>query len=263
MWSLSANQRTLGGTTAVSDSKQVKVQAIMTAPRYEGTWCRTNIEAALRQIKIPLNVGLGVFYHQNMQRMMEDAITAGVDYIVTIDFDTLFTSDQLHRLISIAVQEDFDCVTGIQVKRGKPWMLGFKEGHTSAAWRGYPIEVDAAHFGLTVVNAHRLASVAKPWFVCQPDEHGSWGDNRIDSDVWFWKQWKAAGLKLWIDPGVRLGHLEEMVVIHDENMRPKHIYPKDWEEMMQAEYNARQKEEANEREDVEAMERVASGSPAD
>jgi hypothetical protein len=33
--------------------------------------------------------------------------------------------------------------------------------------------------------------------------------------------------------------------------------------MMQAEYNARQKEEANEREDVEAMETVASGSPAD
>lgn len=244
-------------------NKQVRVQAIMTVPRYENTWCRTNIEAALRQIKIPLNVGLGVFYGQNMQRMMESAIEAEVDYIVTIDFDTLFTAEQLHRLISIAVQEDLDCVCGIQVRRGKKWMLGFKEGHTSAKWDGYPIQVDAAHFGLTVINAKRLPKVAKPWFYCQPDPDGSWGDDRIDSDVWFWKQWKDAGLKLWIDPGVRLGHLEEMVVIHNENMEPIHVYPKEWEQMMQAEHDTKQKEESDGGENVDAVETVASGSAAD
>ena len=244
--------------------KQVRVQAIMTVPRYENTWCRTIIEAALRQIKIPLNVGLGVFYGQNMQRMMETAIEAGVDYIVTIDFDTLFTAEQLHRLISIAVQEDLDCVCGIQVRRGKKWMLGFKEGQTSAKWNGYPIQVDAAHFGLTVINAKRLPKVAKPWFFCQPDPDGSWGDNRIDSDVWFWKQWKDAGLKLWLDPGVRLGHMEEMVVIHNEEMEPVHVYPKEWEQIMQAEHDERKAKETNQDDQTDqAVEMVSAGHSAD
>ena len=222
----------------------VKVQAIMTAPRYENTWCRTVIESALRQLKVPLNVALGVFYGQNMQRMMNDAIDK-VDYLVTIDFDTAFTADQLHRLISISAQERLDALCGMQIKRGVKNMLGFKAGATSAKWDGYPIQLDAAHFGLTVISTESLRKVAKPWFFCQPDEDGDWGEGRIDSDVWFWKQWKDAGNKLFMDPGVRLGHMEEMIVIHDENMEPQHLYPKDWEKMMQDEYDSRTKDDAD------------------
>lgn len=236
----------------------VKVQAIMTAPRYENTWCRTIIESALRRMNIPLNVGLGVFYGQNMQRMMEEALDVA-DYVVTIDFDTAFIAQQLHRLISLAVQEDLDAVCGIQVKRGCKHMLGFKEGVSSAKWDGHPIEVDAAHFGLTVISTAKLRNVAKPWFFCQPDKDGRWGDDRIDSDVWFWRQWKAAGNKLYIDPGVRLGHMEEMVVMHDENMEPVHVYPKQWEKLIQNDFQHREDESDT---TDKALEAVPSGASA-
>jgi len=238
-------------------AESIRVQAILTAPRYENTWCRTIIEAGLRKLGIPLNVGLGVFYGQNMQRMMEDAIDAKIDYIVTIDGDTTFTSNQLHRLISVAHQEKLPALCGMQVRRGKPWMLGFKEGTTSAMWDGYPIQVDAAHFGLTVINCEALAKVAKPWFICVPDEDGRWGEGRTDSDVWFWKQWKEAGNALYIDPGVRLGHMEEMIVIHDETMEPKHVYPKEWEVMMK-EQEDREKEKAEHDQASEGVEEVSS-----
>lgn len=238
--------------------KQVKVQAIMTAPRYENTWCRTVIEAALRRLGIPLNVGLGVFYGQNMQRMMEEALDVA-DYVVTVDFDTAFIAPQLHRLISIAVQEDLDAICGIQVKRGMKHMLGYKEGKTSAHWDGYPIQVDAAHFGLTVISTAKLRNVSKPWFFCQPDKDGGWGDDRIDSDVWFWKQWREAGNKLFIDPGVRLGHTEEMVVVHNEDMEPVHVYPKEWQKLVQQEFEAKETESDTTDEAVEA---VSSGSSA-
>ena len=207
---------------------QVKVQAMMTGPRYENTWCRTIIETAVRAVGIPLNVSLGVYYGQCMQRMMEDAVENELDYIVTIDGDTVFTKDQLLRLISIVHQENLDALAGIQLKRGIPTMLGFKEGVTMEKWSGYPIQVDAAHFGLTVLRVSAIATTPKPWFYCKPDEDGTWGDHRIDSDVWFWKQWKEAGHKIHLDPGCRLGHLEEMVVMHDENMKPMHLYPKEF-----------------------------------
>lgn len=238
-------------------NKQVTVQAIMTVPRYENTWCRTQIEAALRELRIPINIGLGVFYGQNMQRMMEEALEKKIDYIVTIDFDTLFTAWQLHRLISLSAQEDFDALCGIQCRRGKPQTLGYKTGANQVEWDGYPINIESGHFGLTVIRTEKLAKVEKPWFFCKPDENGEWSDNRIDSDVWFWQQWKNAGLKLWMDPGVRLGHMEEMCIIHDEQMQPHHVYPLEWEEAMR-----KQKDTGDDQVD-KTMEAVPAGSGAE
>lgn len=240
-------------------NKKVTVQAIMTAPRYENTWCRTQIDAALKKLGIPLNVGLGVYYGQNMQRMMEDAIDKKIDYVVTIDFDTAFVAEQLHRLISITVQEDMDALCGLQCRRGKAVTLGCKEGLTMAKWDGYPIELDAGHFGLTVIKTERLAKVAKPWFHCQPDPDGSWGEKRVDGDVWFWHQWKNAGLKLYCDPAVRLGHLEEMLVIHDEQMNPVHVYPREWEKQIKEEIK-QLNEESHDRADETVEEALAGQS---
>lgn len=209
---------------------EVKIAAVMTAARYENTWCRNQIEFALRSMGIPLTVSGGVYYGQCMQLMLEDAVKNGVEYAVTIDGDTVFYPHQLQRLISVIVQEKdtIDAITGMQVRRGMKSMLGTIEGKTQAEWDGYPIKVDTAHFGLTVINLKKLANTQKPWFFCQPDANGEWKTDKIDSDVWFWKQWREAGNSLYIDPEVRIGHVEEMVVMHDEDLSVKHIYPADW-----------------------------------
>ncbi len=215
----------------MTESKKVTLRAMMTAARYEGSWCRTQIENSLKQLGVPLVVSNGVFYGQCMQKMMEDAVADSVQYIVTIDGDTVFKPEQLHRLISIVVQEDLDALCGYQLRRGKPDMLGAKFGNNKQDWTGYPIQLDSAHFGLTVIDAKKLANVPKPWFFCQPDENGSWGDNRVDSDCWFWKQWREAGLRIHCDPDCRIGHVEEMVAIYEYDngvMRPTHMYPAQW-----------------------------------
>jgi hypothetical protein len=206
----------------------VKVQAIMTAPRYEATWARNCIELSLRTLGIPLSVSGGVYYGQCMQQMMEDAIKADVEYLITVDGDSVFTADEVSRLLSLTVQEDFDALCSLQLRRGKAYTLGFKEGQSSATWTGYPIQVDSAHFGLTVLKVANLANVKKPWFFCKPNENGEWRGNKIDSDIWFWMQWKEAGYKCWIDPGCRVGHLEEMIACYDEEWQPTHLYPAEW-----------------------------------
>jgi len=206
----------------------VKVQAIMTAPRAEITWCRNQIEKAMNELRIPLSVSGGVYYGQCMQMMLEDAIDQGVEYAITVDGDSVFTGDQVHHLISLAVQEDMDALCAMQLRRGKPHMLGHRFGEVSGVWNGYPMQVDTAHFGLTVLNLKKLAAVEKPWFFCQPDENGGWRGNKIDSDIWFWCQWKKAGLKCFIDCSTRIGHVEEMVAIYDDEFKPTHMYPQDW-----------------------------------
>lgn len=212
--------------------RKVKVRAVMTAPRHEITYCRTVIDTALQNLGVPLQVSLGVFYAQHMQNMFEQAVRDEIDYVVSVDYDSVFTSDQLHQLISTCDQENFDALCAMQARRGKPALLGFKAGHSSAEWNGYPLQVDAAHFGLTVFNVAKIATTSKPWFCCQPAADGTWGDGRIDADVWFWKQWAEAGNKIWMDPSVRIGHVEEMVAMYDGNMKVRHYYPKVWDKVV-------------------------------
>ena len=217
--------------------EEAKIAAIMTAPRCEPVFARNCIDRALRALGIHLTVSGGVFYGQCMQAMLEKLIAQGIDLAVTVDFDSIFTANQLKRLLTyVMTVDEIDAITGMQVRRGKKAMLGTIPGGEiidnetrQVIWDGNPILGTTAHFGLTVLDLHKLAPMPKPWFASKPCEDGTWGDDKVDDDVWFWLRWKEAGNTVYFDPGVRLGHLEEMVVVHDQHMQPQHIYPQQWE----------------------------------
>ena len=210
--------------------KKVKAVALMTAGRYEHTWCRNQIDYAFSECGIPMTVSGGVFYGQCMQNMLQAAIKSGAEYAITVDGDSVFTGAQVIQLLSVAVQESdtIDALCAMQIRRGMTTMLGTITGQNSCTWNGYPVKLDTAHFGLTVINLAKLASTPKPWFFCQPNEDGEWGENRIDSDIWFWCQWQKAGNSVYIDPSIKIGHVEEVVAIHDDNHKHSHVYPADW-----------------------------------
>jgi hypothetical protein len=211
-------------------TQTVKVTAIMTAGRYENTWCRNQIDLALSTLRIPLAVSGGVFYGQCMQNMLNKAMSDGCEYAITVDWDSVFTAAQVQRLLSIAVQERdiIDALCAMQIRRGMTDILGTIDGGTKLYWDGYPVKLDTAHFGLTVINLAKLKDTPKPWFFCQPDSEGDWTGDKIDSDVWFWRQWQKSGNSLYMDPGTSIGHLEEIIAIRDDST-VRHIYPADWE----------------------------------
>jgi len=212
------------------EHRDVTVAAIMTAPRYESVYARGQIERALHTAGVPLSVSGGVYYGQCMQIMLEDLLTKDVEYALTVDFDSMFTAEHVRRLINIIVQEDeIDALAAIQPMRGKGRILGTNGRAEDMIWTGSPLKVVAAHFGLTVIDLDKLREVPKPWFHSTPDENGEWKENKIDDDVSFWKKWERAGNSLYMDPGTRLGHLEEMITVYDEEMNKLHLYPKDWE----------------------------------
>jgi hypothetical protein len=209
--------------------KDLKVSAVMTAGRYETVFARNAIEAALAEVGLRLMNSQGVFYGQCMQRMFNEVCDIGADVVLTIDGDSIFTGKHINRLLSIIAQEEkIDALASLQLRRGKSDLLGFCRGQSQFEWSGYPIKLTSAHFGLTVLRVDKLKTVAKPWFFSRPDKNGDWSDERIDDDVWFWKQWEEAGHSLFMDPGCRIGHLEEMVATFDENLKPTHVYPADW-----------------------------------
>lgn len=212
------------------EQRTVRIAAVMTAPRYENTYCRNYIEMALRKLGIPLTVSGGVYYGQCMQKMLEQLCATDCQYAVTVDGDSMFTADQLQRLLSIIEQEEqIDAITGVQLRRGKLDILGTAHnGETKLEWDGYPLKVRTAHFGLTVIDLAKLRQVPKPWFCATPNENGMWDGNKVDDDVHFWFQWEKAGNSIYMDPGVRIGHLEEMVAVYDADLKPMHVYPCDW-----------------------------------
>ena len=164
-----------------------------------------------------------------MQKMLSDLCSHDCDYAVTVDGDSMFHAWQLQRMLSIVAQEEsIDALASMQVRRGAKAMLGSNGMNESVGWNGYPIKLKTAHFGLTVIDLAKLRQVPKPWFAAIPNEQGEWEGDKVDDDVHFWVQWELAGNSLYMDPGARIGHLEEMIVYFDEQMTPQHAYPADW-----------------------------------
>ena len=210
--------------------KSVTVCGMMTSPRYINCLCRDYIDAAFVAAKVPLQNSQGVFYGQCMQRMLQTAVEREVDIAVVCDGDSLFTSDDIMRLLqTLESNEHIDALASMQIRRGNKTMLASIKGQSTAEVRGEPLQVSTAHFGLTAIDLRKLKGVPLPWFWSQPDENNEWGDLRIDDDIWFWKQWEAAGNTVYLDPQTRIGHMEEMVVMVDPiSYEAVHAYPNEW-----------------------------------
>ena len=215
-----------------ADGVTVKVGAYLTLPRYEAVAARTIIQEALKPHRLDLTTTQGVFWGQCMQRMFQDAVDKGLDWILSLDSDSLFTADHVKRLMSImASNPHIDALAALQCRRGGKYPLmttgtGINDEHVEVD--GKPIKVTTAHFGLTLIRVDSLNHVEKPWFVGQPDAEGNWSDDRLDDDIWFWHQWRLAGKNIYVTPSVSIGHLEETVAMFDEHMQAKHIYVHEW-----------------------------------
>jgi len=215
-------------------SVPVKVAVLMTAGRYENTYCRNVIESAIRESGLKLSISLGVFYGQCMQEMMNDVVKDGCELIVTVDGDSIFNTTHIDRLIQmIANNEHIDALASMQPRRGISYPL-FTVGNQTECkidvTRDEPFEAVTAHFGLTVIRALKLAKMNKPWFHSTPSPDGDWSkeSGKVDDDIYFWRKWKENGNTLYVDPGCRIGHMEEMVAHYDEDLQLQHGYPSDW-----------------------------------
>jgi hypothetical protein len=197
----------------------VRVSAVMSTPRLGfmdnfACWMQSLVPLGIVPTKVT-----GAFWGQCLQRVIESHLDE-CEYILTIDYDTFFTKADVEHLFALAMTFQCDALTGFQTKRddGRPMitLLGTQDnppesGKSSvpAEWFAHPVqEVDAMHFGCTVISAAALKRTPKPWFLDEPDPTGSWNDGRTDADMYFWRNFRKAGNRAFVTPRVTLGHGE-------------------------------------------------------
>ena len=209
----------------------VKVAAVMSVPRYGSMAARGIMETALKPFGIPLRTSQGVFWGQCMQRQLVELVDEGIDWILTIDFDSVFTAEQLDQLIeTFGANAHIDALAALQVRRNgdRPLMTCGKAEEIQTDLS--PILVTTSHFGLTLIRAEELKTVPRPWFKGEPDKDGNWSSDRMDDDIWFWHQWRLAGKRIYVDPKVRIGHVEECVSWFDDKLNVQRSSVPEWRE---------------------------------
>lgn len=225
----------VGDTTA-----DVRVEAVMSMPRLGFNdnwfgWCQALMPLGIRPTKVT-----GAFWGQCLQRVFAQFVDE-CEYIIAIDYDTFFTKADVEHLLALAMTFQCDAITGLQTKRedGRP-MLTMKgtldnppdEGSTAVPreWFAAPVqEVDTAHFGCTVISTAALKRTPKPWFLGVPNDDGEWEHGRVDDDIFFWKQFRKGGNRLYVTPRVILGHGEYMVTWPGEHLgKPVHQHATDF-----------------------------------
>lgn len=223
----------LEGVKPAVDAKakhvDIKIQALMSVPRYGSMSARGVIESALKPFGMGLSTSQGVFWGQCMQRMFEECVEKGIDWILAIDFDSVFTDIDLDRLMgTLGNNPHIDAVAALQCRRANKTPLMTVGNNKNVTTDGTPIKVTTAHFGLTLIRVEVLKEIEKPWFYAEPEKGGTWGDERLDDDIWFWHQWRLAGKNIYVDPTVRIGHVEECVSYFDEKMEPQLVAVTKW-----------------------------------
>lgn len=219
-----------GSKTIHHVDEVLRVRAVMSIPRvgWNDSW--VSIQKALTPLKIPVETFNGVFWGQCMQRAFMNALADGIDWLLCIDYDSVFTATHVDTLLGLlGSRPEIDALAALQARRGSedaPLMT--IAGQKRIQVTGDPVKVATAHFGLTLLRMDCLKKVDKPWFFSQPDEKGEYGNARMDDDIWFWHQWRKADNNIYVAPNVRIGHLQLMVSEFDEDMTCRHVHVTDW-----------------------------------
>ena len=269
---------TAGGVSELPPNAQrIKIACLTSMPRvgFNEHWgCLAD---AVRAHGIPVRMGGGVYWSQSMQRLLEEAVVLDLDWVLTVDYDSMFNArdvgDLLQRFAGLPAA---DALCGLQTKRNSHAPLFTRDGSAGevnidgrrgdngqAHWT--PFEAKTAHFGFTIFRIDALRKMPRPWFWHLPDARGGWDesadaasdtvarlpgpapwlervykavgldaarmDSRLDADIFFWHQFGEAGHRVFVDPNIRVGHLELKVSGLDGELKPTTHGVSEWRDM--------------------------------
>ena len=227
------------GTPAKNADPGIRVAACMSMPRL----CFTDNFFAVYQALMPFRMNLrkhsGAFWGHSLTQCIEQTLKEdpSIDTILTVDYDTIFTASQLKALIELMLDHpEADAIAPIQQARTKQtplFTVRQEEGKNRTqmdrdTFAPDIMPVATAQFALTLIRVSALEKMDKPWFQDVPDEHGSWGDGRIDDDIYFWRNMEKNGLKLYQANRIAVGHSENIIIWPDQNLEPLFQHPADY-----------------------------------
>lgn len=204
---------------ATTPPENVKVAAVMSTPRFGPLSTSDCILSAIAHFGIPLVRGEGAWWQHSLTRGIETVREKyAPDYIITIDYDSLFTTKEVGQLVALMVDHpDVDVIVPMQQKREGGELLATSSGEVNISEPLVPISL--GHFGLTIFRASLFDRLAKPWFWEAPDPNGSWNENRIDADIGFWQNCQKIGARVCLGLDVVIGHGEYVVTWPGQDLK--------------------------------------------
>lgn len=214
------------GTAA---QERLSVMAVMSVPRLgfqDNSFC---VIEGVVPLGIPLQKVQGAFWGQCLERGIQSQIDAGADAILTIDYDTVFTAQDVATLVKLMNEHpEADAIVPLQVGRsGMQALLTMKTktGQVREIIQREEFQPDltritTGHFGLTLIRTSSLMKLPHPWFRGTPAPDGQWGPGRIDDDIHFWKQMEQGGMNVYSANHIVLGHLELVATWPSVDLEP-------------------------------------------
>lgn len=217
----------------------IKIVGVMSCPRLGWTDTFGSITSAFMPLGIEVFRHSGVFWGQGLTKLMEVALKNGADFIITIDYDSVFTQAHVHRLCQLMVEHnDVDIIVPVQVRRENNYSMFTMRGDNGDLRTKVPYsefsqpltKITTGHFGLTIIRTSALRKLPKPWFLAIPDKNGEWNEGHVDEDIYFWHNCERSGLNVRMANEVRIGHLQNMIAWPDDQFAPVHQYVSEYNE---------------------------------
>lgn len=199
-----------------------KIMGVLSCPRLGFMDFMGNSLMAFSSNGIPLRLVYGAYWDQAMSSGIKTAVDGGYDYVITTDYDTIFTENQVAWLVELAeANPHADAICAMQMGRFSGLLASTESGtidHQSLMEDLTPVE--SGHFGLTIIRTSALKELPKPWFLGIPNSDGEWESktDKVDPDIYFWKNWRANNRSLFLAPRVVVGHLELLIKFPDLRM---------------------------------------------
>ena len=228
---ISTRGETVGQVVVTTERRpKLKIGAAMSVPRLGFTDSSTCIFEALTPLKMPIYKEQGVFWEQCLERALEHYVDAGMDAVLTIDYDTIFTADDVLTLIRLMEENpDVDALVPVQQGRGMDTpLLSIKQPSGRRLEKCPPemfasdlTKITTGHFGLTLIRTSALLDMPHPWFHGQPDAEGRWGPTKTDADITFWRKMAKHSKRACLANRVTIGHGAGDVIIRpSERFQP-------------------------------------------
>ncbi len=221
----------------IKEVQNMKVGAAMSVPRLgfmDNFFCAFS---ALLPLKIQIRKHTGAFWGQCLERCIDEWIAEGREWVLTIDYDTIFTRAHVEELLRLARDHpEVDAIAPIQASRTKDTTLMTIKGEDGknkaeiarSDFDADLMQISTAHFGLTLLKVEKLIQMSRPLFMSIPGMDGKWDDSRTDDDVYFWRQWEKAGNTLYLANRVAVGHAELMIRWPNNDLQPIYQHPSDF-----------------------------------
>lgn len=164
----------------------------------------------LANIPIHLITIAGCYTHKNREDIVEAAITAKCSHLMFVDADMVFEDQGMKKLLNASK----DIIGANYHMRSLPPIATIKIADENGKLINVP-ESDIPHIpfkcfslptGFMLIKLDCLKNIEKPYFF-----FGEMDGEFMGEDVYFCKKAGEAGVDIWCDPTIRIGHLGDYV----------------------------------------------------